>query len=57
MGVHVDPEAHCPADILAELLEIDIPLRNDVFRRPPRTFGWRQLWTLLNDLRFARTWT
>jgi hypothetical protein len=57
MGMHVDPEAYCPADILAELLEIDIPLRNDVFRRPPRTFGWRQLWTLLNDLRFARTWT
>jgi hypothetical protein len=48
-----DPQAYfSPTDFLAELLEIKILLRNVGFRRPPRPFGWRQLWTLHNDARF-----
>jgi hypothetical protein len=51
--VYADTEAYFGlADFLAQLLEINILLRNTRFRTSQRVFGWRQLWTLHNDLRF-----
>jgi hypothetical protein len=40
-AVDVDAEAYFgPADFLAQLLEIEIQLRNVGFQRPKRPFGW-----------------